>query len=166
MEYLSSLRSFLFLFLSFSLPAYIILNFFLDIAHPRIHLMFTPIKLYSLIARHLSLAYIRIYAINIRHRTPHFIITTISFRLFTSQSNRIKSRSTHNNPTYTHHLHLLSNNAHSIDSPSYWHSYLRIRGTTSFTCGFLWWFGGLGCVKLNLKILINLREGGEIYMDF
>ena len=31
------------------------------------------------------------------------------------------------------------------------HSYFRIGGTAGFTCGFLWWVGGLGCgVKLKV----------------
>ena len=59
-------------------------------------------KLYSLITRHMSFAYIRIYAINILHHSP-FITVSLSrpyHRLFIL-SDRIKSTSS---STYTQHL--------------------------------------------------------------
>ena len=40
------------------------------------------------------------------------------------------------------------------------HSYLRKRGTASFTWGFILWVGDLGCAKL--KVLITL-ERNESY---
>ena len=106
--------------------------------------------------RHLSFAYSRIYAINIRHHSP---FVTVSFRLhhrLLTSSNGIKSTSSYNNPTYTHHLHLLRNDAHTTNIPSYIHTFVCVE-----IASFLMWVGGLACVKL--KVLITLEKKGELW---
>ena len=110
------------------------LNFVLyTYSDSHVHLVFAWNKLYSLIARHLSFAYIGMYAINIQV-LHHSAFITVSFsrtyhhRLFTL-SDCIKSTSSYNNPTYTIIYTLLAMMHTPLMLPR---SYLHKRGTTSF----------------------------------